>query len=33
LSQPYQEALTMDFFGKDSPRGCTNCMAIQFEAP
>jgi hypothetical protein len=33
LSQPYQDALTMDFFGKDSPRGCTNCMAIQFEAP
>lgn len=33
LTQPYQEALTIDFWGKSSPRGCTNCMSIQFEAP
>jgi hypothetical protein len=32
-SQPYQEILTMDFLGENTPRGCTNCMAIGFEAP
>jgi hypothetical protein len=33
FSLPYQDALTMDFWGNNSPRGCTNCMAVQFEAP
>lgn len=33
LSQPYQEAPVMDFFGHSSPRACTNCMAIQLSAP
>ncbi len=33
LSQPYQETLTMNFLGENSSRGCTNCMAIECEAP
>jgi hypothetical protein len=33
VSQPYREAFTLDFWGTTSPRGCTNCVAIQFEAP
>jgi hypothetical protein len=33
FNQPYQDALTIDFYGKSSPRACTNCMAIQFSAP
>jgi hypothetical protein len=28
--EPYQDAITLDFYGEDSPLACNNCLQVEF---